>query len=80
MRIRGLPGEAMKAHGVDSPRSLYFSLGDFRNAEHPRLWPWVCQTHRDSPPERTGLISLQGTGAVGLPSGESSLGGALETP
>lgn len=42
---------AMKARGADSPRSLYISLGDFRNPEHPRMWPWVYRTHRNSPPE-----------------------------
>lgn len=42
---------AMKARGTDSPRALYMSLGDFRNPEHPRMWPWIYRTHRDSPPE-----------------------------
>ncbi len=42
---------AMKARGTDSPRSLYFSLADFRNPEHPRMWPWVYRSHRDAPPE-----------------------------
>jgi ABC-type dipeptide/oligopeptide/nickel transport system permease component/ABC-type transport system substrate-binding protein len=42
---------AMKARGADSARSLYLSLGDIRNPEHPRMWPWVYRTHRDSPPE-----------------------------
>jgi ABC-type dipeptide/oligopeptide/nickel transport system permease component/ABC-type transport system substrate-binding protein len=48
---RELIAAAMRVRGVDSPRSLYFSLGDFRNPEHPRMWPWVYRTHRDSPPE-----------------------------
>ena len=42
---------AMKARGTDSARSLYSSLADFRNPEHPRMWPWVYRTHRDAPPE-----------------------------
>ena len=48
---RALIAAAMKARGTDSARSLYSSLSDFRNPEHPRMWPWVYRTHRDAPPE-----------------------------
>ena len=48
---RELIAAAMKARGTDSARSLYSSLGDFRNPEHPRMWPWVYRRHRNAPPE-----------------------------
>lgn len=48
---RELIAAAMKARGTDSARSLYSSLGDFRNPEHPRMWPWIYRTHRNAPPE-----------------------------
>lgn len=48
---RELIEAAMKARGLATPRALYMSLGDFRNPEHPRLWPWIYRTYKASPPE-----------------------------
>lgn len=41
----------MRASGINSPRMFYFSKQDFRNPEHPRLWPWIYRTFRSSSPE-----------------------------
>jgi len=40
----------MKAQGVASPRSSYFQLKDWRNPDHPQLWPWVLREHQRAPP------------------------------
>jgi len=43
--------EAMRQlQGVASTRVGYFRLKDFRNPEHPRLWPWVPRSHQTIPP------------------------------
>jgi ABC-type dipeptide/oligopeptide/nickel transport system permease component/ABC-type transport system substrate-binding protein len=42
---------AMSARGLTTARALYSSLGDFRNPQHPRMWPWVYQSYKASPPE-----------------------------
>lgn len=42
---------AMAARGVTTPRALYKTLRDYRNPEHPRMWPWVYRTYRPNPPE-----------------------------
>ena len=42
---------AMAARGVATRRALYATMRDFRNPEHPRMWPWVYRTYRPSPPE-----------------------------
>lgn len=42
---------SMKVRGLSTPRALYSALGDFRNPEHPRLWPWIYRTYKASPPE-----------------------------
>lgn len=41
----------MAARGVTTARALYNALGDFRNPEYPRLWPWIYRTYKSSPPE-----------------------------
>lgn len=41
----------MRARGINSKNGYYNSLRDFRNPEHPRIWPWICRTHQSSPPE-----------------------------
>lgn len=43
---------AMKASGLSTPRSLYFSLGDYRNPYMPRMWPWIYRTYKTTPPEQ----------------------------
>lgn len=43
--------EAMEQRGIHSKRALYNSLKNYRNPEHPRLWPWVYRTWRATPPE-----------------------------
>lgn len=48
---RALIAAAMKARGLTSERSFYNAIRDYRNPEHPRLWPWVYRTYRSSPPE-----------------------------
>jgi ABC-type dipeptide/oligopeptide/nickel transport system permease component/ABC-type transport system substrate-binding protein len=40
----------LRVQGVASPRAAYFRLTNFRNPEHPRLWPWVSRTHQSTPP------------------------------
>lgn len=42
---------AMKARGFSTARALYFKLKNFRNPEHPRIWPWVYRTYQNNPPE-----------------------------
>ncbi len=43
--------EAMRVHqGMESTRAAYFRLKNFRNPEHPRLWPWVARSHQSTPP------------------------------
>jgi len=39
------------AYGLPSLTALYRYMKDFRNPEHPRLWPWVYRTFRSSPPQ-----------------------------
>jgi len=43
--------KALKARGLSSRRALYKALKDFRNTEHPRMWPWIYRTYKSSPPE-----------------------------
>lgn len=43
--------EAMRQRGVNSTFALYNLLRNYRNPEHPRLWPWIYRTWRSSPPE-----------------------------
>ena len=42
---------AMRSAGIHSRRAFYFRLADYRNPEHPRMWPWIYRTHRSTPPE-----------------------------
>lgn len=46
-----LIAKAMAARGLSSKRALYKAVKDFRNTEHPRMWPWVYRTYQSSPPE-----------------------------
>ncbi|HEX8463613.1 MAG TPA: ABC transporter substrate-binding protein [Abditibacterium sp.] len=41
----------MSKRGFGTPQALYTDLIDFRNPEHPRLWPWIYRTYKSSPPE-----------------------------
>jgi len=41
----------MQARGLTSARALYTTLTEFRNPEHPRLWPWIYRTYKSGPPE-----------------------------
>ncbi len=41
----------MAARGITTKRALYTALVDFRNPEHPRMWPWVYRTYKSSSPE-----------------------------
>ncbi len=41
----------MAARGLTTKRALYTALIDFRNSEHPRMWPWVYRTYKSSSPE-----------------------------
>ena len=41
----------MAARGLTTKRALYTALVDFRNSEHPRMWPWVYRTYKSSSPE-----------------------------
>ncbi|WPJ95364.1 ABC transporter substrate-binding protein [Coraliomargarita algicola] len=43
--------KAMQARGFSTARALYFKLKNFRNPEHPRIWPWVYRTYQNNPPE-----------------------------
>lgn len=43
--------DAMASHGIHSPTALYNSLKSWRNAEYPRMWPWIYRTRRSQPPE-----------------------------
>lgn len=36
--------------GLPSGRALYTRLKRPDNPEHPRLWPWIYRTYKDSPP------------------------------
>jgi len=43
--------EAMRRlQGVPSAQAAYFRLKDFKNPEHPRLWPWIPRSHQTTPP------------------------------
>jgi ABC-type dipeptide/oligopeptide/nickel transport system permease component/ABC-type transport system substrate-binding protein len=46
-----LIAEGMEHRGISSPVAFYNSLKNWRNPEHPRMWPWVYRTHRSQPPE-----------------------------
>jgi len=39
-----------KAMGADNARAVYWDKRSERNPECPRLWPWVYQTYKPSPP------------------------------
>ena len=41
----------MKAFRLPGKRNLYMYIKNFANPEHPRLWPWVYQTYRSTPPQ-----------------------------
>ncbi|MES2460418.1 MAG: ABC transporter substrate-binding protein, partial [Armatimonadota bacterium] len=41
----------MAARSLTTARALYTALTDFRNPEHPRMWPWIYRTYKSSPPE-----------------------------
>lgn len=43
--------EALQLRGIQSKRALYNTLKNYRNPEHPRLWPWIYRTRRSTPPE-----------------------------
>lgn len=36
--------------GQPSPTALYRRLKEWKNTEMPRLWPWIVERERDSPP------------------------------
>jgi len=46
-----LIAEAMEARGFSTARALYFKLKNFRNPEHPQIWPWIYRTYQNNPPE-----------------------------
>jgi len=48
---RALIEAELKARGLNSERALYQILKDFRNTEHPRMWPWIYRTYKPNPPE-----------------------------
>jgi ABC-type dipeptide/oligopeptide/nickel transport system permease component/ABC-type transport system substrate-binding protein len=43
--------EGMEQRGIRSRVAFYNSLKNWRNPEHPRLWPWIYRSHRTQPPE-----------------------------
>jgi len=43
--------EEMELRGLASERALYRIIKEFRNTEHPRLWPWIYRTFKGGPPE-----------------------------
>ena len=43
--------QRLAAHGLKSPRSLYYRIRDFANPDCPRLWPWVYRKHKTVPPQ-----------------------------
>jgi ABC-type dipeptide/oligopeptide/nickel transport system permease component/ABC-type transport system substrate-binding protein len=45
-----LIASAMQRLNVPSPRALYMRLREWKNPEHPRLWPWVLRTATESAP------------------------------
>jgi ABC-type dipeptide/oligopeptide/nickel transport system permease component/ABC-type transport system substrate-binding protein len=40
----------MQAYRMPSPRALYTFLKDYRNPEHPHIWPWVPRIYKGNPP------------------------------
>jgi len=46
-----LIAEGMELRGIGSEVAFYDSLKNWRNPDHPRLWPWIYRTHRSQPPE-----------------------------
>ncbi len=43
--------QQVQAYGLPSARALYFFMKDYRNPEHPRLWPWIYRKYRANPPQ-----------------------------
>lgn len=43
---------AMEAEGLTTERAVYVRKMNFDNPEHPRIWPWIYRTHRETPPQR----------------------------
>ncbi len=43
--------KTMSARSLTTAKALYTALLDFRNPEHPRLWPWIYRTYKSSPPD-----------------------------
>jgi ABC-type dipeptide/oligopeptide/nickel transport system permease component/ABC-type transport system substrate-binding protein len=40
----------MQSYRMPSPRALYTFLKDYRNPEHPHIWPWVPRIYKGNPP------------------------------
>ncbi len=47
---QALIARMMRQLNVPTPRALYFRLREWKNPEHPRLWPWVLRTATESSP------------------------------
>lgn len=45
-----LIARTMRELNVPTPRGLYFRLKEWKNAEQPRLWPWIMRTSSESTP------------------------------
>lgn len=46
-----LVAETMRKYKLPSPGSVYGFMKNYRNPEHPRMWPWVYRRYRSNPPE-----------------------------
>lgn len=40
----------LRVQGLSSARAAFTRLRAFRNADHPRLWPWVPRAYQSTPP------------------------------
>jgi ABC-type dipeptide/oligopeptide/nickel transport system permease component/ABC-type transport system substrate-binding protein len=47
---QALIARTMQRLNVPTPRALYFRLREWKNPEHPRLWPWILRRATESAP------------------------------
>ncbi|MEJ1971777.1 MAG: ABC transporter substrate-binding protein [Lacunisphaera sp.] len=45
-----LIARTMRQLNVPTPRALYMRLKEWKNPEHPRLWPWILRSATESAP------------------------------